>query len=261
MTSNTNKKRREKINILVTSEERKIISDKAREYGYGDCLAEYVRDACIYEKLYVEDLSGKQDVCKIVSEFILIVKDILKKQTDMSKNITLSKENIEILRQDNEKIIDAIERLSKELITKLSSNSVPKFQKRLRLVEKNKITKKFLEYVSNKKFVIVLPSTLGIKNSKEGFLLVSLDNSETLDIKTLEETSAITIINLQREKALREKCYLFFSSNNNELNIYLADYFKDKEEGINKYKEKVNRNNKLKLYSCNTKDELQLKEG
>ena len=261
MTSNTNKKRREKINILVTSEERKIISDKAREYGYGDCLAEYVRDACIYEKLYVEDLSGKQDVCKIVSEFILIVKDILKKQTDMSKNITLSKENIEILRQDNEKIIDAIERLSKELITKLSSNSVPKFQKRLRLVEKNKITKKFLEYVSNKKFVIVLPSTLGIKNSKKGFLLVSLDNSETLDIKTLEETSAITIINLQREKALREKCYLFFSSNNNELNIYLADYFKDKEEGINKYKEKVNRNNKLKLYSCNTKDELQLKEG
>ncbi len=261
MTNNTNKKRREKINILVTPEERKIISDKAREYGYGDCLAEYVRDACIYEKLYVEDLSGKQDVCKIVSEFILIVKDILKKQTDMSKNITLSKENIEILRQDNVKIIDAIERLSKELITKLSSNSVPKFQKRLRLVEKNKITKKFLEYVSNKKFVIVLPSTLGIKNSKEGFLLVSLDNSETLDIKTLEETSAITIINLQREKALREKCYLFFSSNNNELNIYLADYFKEKEESINKYKEKVNQNNKLKLYSCNTKDELQLKEG
>ena len=261
MTNTTNKKRREKINILVTPEERKIISDKAREYGYGDCLAEYVRDACIYEKLYVEDLSGKQDVCKIVSEFILIVKDILKKQTDMSKNITLSKENIEILRQDNVKIIDAIERLSKELITKLSSNSVPKFQKRLRLVEKNKITKKFLEYVSNKKFVIVLPSTLGIKNSKEGFLLVSLDNSETLDIKTLEETSAITIINLQREKALREKCYLFFSSNNNELNIYLADYFKDKEESINKYKEKVNQNNKLKLYSCNTKDELQVKEG
>lgn len=261
MTNNTNKKRREKINILVTPEERKIISDKAREYGYGDCLAEYVRDACIYEKLYVEDLSGKQDVCKIVSEFILIVKDILKKQTDMSKNITLSKENIETLRQDNVKIIDAIERLSKELITKLSSNSVPKFQKRLRLVEKNKITKKFLEYVSNKKFVIVLPSTLGIKNSKEGFLLVGLDNSETLDIKTLEETSAITIINLQREKALREKCYLFFSSNNNELNIYLADYFKDKEESINKYKEKVNQNSKLKLYSCNTKDELQLKEG
>lgn len=261
MKNNTNKKRREKINILVTPEERKIISDKAREYGYGDCLAEYVRDACIYEKLYVEDLSGKQDICKIVSEFIFIVKDILKKQTDMSKNITLSKENIEMLRQDNVKIVNAIEKLSKELITKLSSNSVPKFQKRLRLVEKNKITKKFLEYVSNKKFVIVLPSTLGIKNSKEGFLLVSLDNSETLDIKTLDETSAITIINIQREKALREKCYLFFSSDNNELNIYLAEYFNNKEESINRYNEKEKQNKNIKLFSCNTKDELQVKEG
>ena len=261
MKNNTNKKRREKINILVTPEERKIISDKTREYGYGDCLAEYVRDACIYEKLYVEDLSGKQDICKIVSEFIFIVKDILKKQTDMSKNITLSKENIEMLRQDNVKIVNAIEKLSKELITKLSSNSVPKFQKRLRLVEKNKITKKFLEYVSNKKFVIVLPSTLGIKNSKEGFLLVSLDNSETLDIKTLDETSAITIINIQREKALREKCYLFFSSDNNELNIYLAEYFNNKEESINRYNEKEKQNKNIKLFSCNTKDELQVKEG
>lgn len=261
MTTNTNIKRREKINILVTPEERKIISDKAREYGYGDCLAEYVRDACIYEKLYVEDLSGKQDVCKIVSEFILIVKEILKKQTDISKNITLSKENIEILRQDNIKIIDAIEKLSKELITKLSSNSVPKFQKRLRLVEKNKVTKKFLNYVSDKKFVIVLPSTLGIKKTKDGFLLVSLDNRESLNIETLEENNATTIINLQREKALREKCYLFFSSDNGELNIYLADYFKDKDESIDRYNERVNANDNVKLYECNTKDELQMKEG
>ena len=134
MTNNTNINRREKINILVTPEERKIISEKARDYGYGNCLAEYVRDACIYEKLYVEDLSGKQDVCKIVSEFILIVKEILKKQNDISKNIILSKENIETLKQDNIKIIDVIGELSKELVSKLSSNSVAKFQKILRLV-------------------------------------------------------------------------------------------------------------------------------
>lgn len=261
MTSNTNINRREKINILVTPEERKIISEKARDYGYGNCLAEYVRDACIYEKLYVEDLSGKQDVCKIVSEFILIVKEILKKQNDISKNITLSKENIETLKQDNIKIIDAIGELSKELVSKLSSNSVAKFQKRLRLVEKNKVTKKFLDYVSNKKFVIILPSTLGIKKSKEGFLLVSLDDKETLKIETLEENNATTIINLQREKALREKCYLLFSSNNEELNIYLADYFKEQDESINSYKKRKNRNINVKLYDCNTKDELQVKEG
>ena len=204
MTNKSNMNRREKINILVTSEERKIISEKAKNYGYGDCLAEYVRDACIYEKLYVEDLSGKQDVCKIVSEFIIVVKEILKKQNVISKNITISKEDIETLKNDNVKIIDSIGELTKELVSKLSSNSVPKFQKRLRLVEKNKVTKKFLDYISNKKFVIILPSTLGIKKSKEGFLLVSLDNKETLKIETLEENNATTTINLQREKALRE---------------------------------------------------------
>ena len=261
MTSTTNKKRRDKINILVTPEERKIISNKAKEYGYGDCLAEYVRDACIYERLYVEDVSGKQDVCKIVSEFILIVKDILKRQNDISKNITITKENIEIIKEDNIKIVNAIEKLTKELIAKLSSNSVPKFQKRLRLIEKNKVTEKFIQYVSNKKFVIVLPSTLGTKNSKDGFLLVSLDNSEKIDVKTLDEANAITKINIQREKALREKCYLFFSSDNNELNIYLAEYFNNKEESINKYNEKEKQNKKIKLLNCNTKDELQVREG
>lgn len=261
MTNKSNMNRREKINILVTSEERKIISEKAKNYGYGDCLAEYVRDACIYEKLYVEDLSGKQDVCKIVSEFIIVVKEILKKQNVISKNITISKEDIETLKNDNVKIIDSIGELTKELVSKLSSNSVPKFQKRLRLVEKNKVTKKFLDYISNKKFVIILPSTLGIKKSKEGFLLVSLDNKETLKIETLEENNATTTINLQREKALREKCYLLFSSDDEEISIYLADYYKELEESIDNYNKRKKRNANVKLYDCNTKDELQMKEG
>jgi len=261
MKKNTNINRREKINILVTPEERKIISEKAKDYGYGDCLAEYVRDACIYEKLYVEDVSGKQDVCKIVSKFIGIVKDILKTQSDISKNITITKENIEIIKNDNVKIIEAIEELTRSIVSKLSSNSVPKFQKRLKLVEKNKVTNKFLDYISDKRFVIVLPSTLGIKKTKEGFLLVSLDNKETLKIETLEENNATTIINLQREKALREKCYLFFSSNNEELNIYLADYIKDKEESISSYNEIKKKNINVKLYDCNTQEELQVKEG
>ena len=129
------------------------------------------------------------------------------------------------------------------------------------MIEKNKVTEKFIQYVSNKKFVIVLPSTLGTKNSKEGFLLVSLDNSEKIDVKTLDEANAITKINIQREKALREKCYLFFSSDNNELNIYLAEYFNNKEESINKYNEKEKQNKNTKLLNCNTKDELQVREG
>ena len=77
----------------------------------------------------------------------------------------------------------------------------------------------------------------------------------------MDEASAITKINIQREKALREKCYLFFSSDNNELNIYLAEYFNNKEESLNKYNEKEKQNKNTKLLNCNTKVELQVKEG
>ena len=54
---------------------------------------------------------------------------------------------------------------------------------------------------------------------------------------------------------------MFFSSDNNELNIYLAEYFNNKEESINKYNEKEKQNKNIKLLNCNTKDELQVREG
>ena len=109
---------------------------------------------------------------------------------------------------------------------------------------------------TNKKFVIILPSTLGIKKSKEGFLLVSLDNKETLKIETLEENNATTTINLQREKALREKCYLLFSSDDEEISIYLADYYKELEESIDNYNKRKKRNANVKLYDYVTKGSL-----
>lgn len=254
--TNSKTSRREKINIMVTPEERKIIMEKVREYGYGDKLAEYVRDACIYERIYVEEITGKTEVCKIVSEFISVVKDILKIQTNISKNITITKSDIETIKKQNVEINNSIEELTRKIISKLSSSSVSKFQKRLRLVEKNKVTKDFINYVLNKKFVIVIPSTLSIKRENEGLLLISIDDKEVLNIETLEEENFINIINMQREKAIKDKCYLFFSSEDKKLNIYIADYFKESKKGIDNYKSKIKEGKKVKLYSCKTKEEL-----
>ena len=53
------KLRRQKINVMLNEEERRIITEKAIKYGYGDCLAEYIRAACIYENIYIEDIEGK----------------------------------------------------------------------------------------------------------------------------------------------------------------------------------------------------------
>ena len=48
------KLRRQKINVMLNEEERKIITEKAIKYGFGDCLAEYIRAACIYENIYID---------------------------------------------------------------------------------------------------------------------------------------------------------------------------------------------------------------
>lgn len=253
--------RREKINIMVTPEERKIITEKAIEYGYGDKLAEYVRDACIYERVYVEELSGKKEICKIVSDFITSIKDILKVQSNISKNITIPKSDIESIKKQNIKISELIEELTRTIVSTLSSNSVPKFQTRLRLVEKNKVTKDFIDYVIKKKFVIAIPSTLGIKKPKDGILLVSLDNKEALNIETLETDNSKTIINSQREKALKNKCYLFFSTEDNKLYIFLADYYKKEDDGLNEYQTRIQNGMNIKLYNCSTKGEVKVKEG
>lgn len=261
MPDKNKKSRREKINIMVTPEERKIIMEKVREYGYGDKLAEYVRDACIYERIYVEEIAGKTEICKIVSEFISVIKEILKIQTDISKKITIPKSDIETIKKQNIEINNSIEELTGKIISKFSSSSMSKFQKRLRLVDKNKITKDFINYVINKKFAIVIPSSLGIKKTKEGLLLVNLDNQEKINIETLEEDNFVSVVNMLREKALKDKCYLFFCSDDKKLNIYLADYFKDATTGIKNYNLKINNGKNIKLYDCKTEEELKRLEG
>jgi len=80
------KLRREKINVMLNEEERRIITEKAIKYGFGDCLAEYIRAACIYENIYVEELNGKFEVCEKVSEFLTKIREIIKEQKGDSSN-------------------------------------------------------------------------------------------------------------------------------------------------------------------------------
>ena len=81
------KLRRQKINVMLNEEERKIITEKAIKYGFGDCLAEYIRAACIYENIYVEDIEGKNEICQYVSDYIQLLREILYEQKKVLKNV------------------------------------------------------------------------------------------------------------------------------------------------------------------------------
>lgn len=57
-------------------EERRIITEKAIEYGFGPHLASYVRSAYVYESLYKEDIESKNEIIKIMSDYINVVNRI-----------------------------------------------------------------------------------------------------------------------------------------------------------------------------------------
>ena len=107
------KLRRQKINVMLNEEERRIITEKAIRYGYGDCLAEYIRAACIYENIYVEDIEGKNEICNYISDFIKTLREILYEQKSILKNVLLSPEAIEKISNQNVQILEMIDILSR----------------------------------------------------------------------------------------------------------------------------------------------------
>ena len=52
--------KRKRVNVLLSDEEKIILKEKMKKYGYTD-MSVYLRDVGIYEKVYVEDINGKFD--------------------------------------------------------------------------------------------------------------------------------------------------------------------------------------------------------
>ena len=125
------KLRRQKINVMLNEEERRIITEKAIKYGFGDCLAEYIRAACIYENIYIEDVAGKQELCEIISKFIETLREILKEQKKLLNNYMIDKEDIEVISNQNIIIIKMISKLSNLVISILSVNTEKRIQQRI----------------------------------------------------------------------------------------------------------------------------------
>ena len=251
------KSKRERINILLNDEERKIIKEKAKKYGYGDNVAEYVRNACIYEKIYVEDVKGKQEICRIIDEFITEIRKIQKFQLSLNKNITIPKTDLQKIQKQNQNISELIEKLTKATISTLSSNSTQKFQQRMRLIDKYKVTNNFIDYVLNHDYVIVMPSSLSIKKYKKGYLVINMDSKQTLNVDFISYNPISSMIDSQRELALNNNCYLLLKKIDSELHSYLVYYNQSKELAV----KDGNREGKYLLYDFTDKNIYDLKEA
>ena len=91
------KQRRESIKVWLSKEERALVEEKAKYYGYKR-LAPYVRDAVIYEKVTYVDLKNKEKLYKSYSENTEQLKKIAKEIRHISKYAThLSSEELKKL--------------------------------------------------------------------------------------------------------------------------------------------------------------------
>lgn len=85
--------------IKVTSTEKKEIEEKAKLYGYR-YVSEYIRDACINEKVYINNIKSKKEVLDKVSE---LVKEVQLLRRDHRYNFRM-----EEVKEDDRKLANAI---------------------------------------------------------------------------------------------------------------------------------------------------------
>lgn len=123
--------RRKKINIMLNDEERRIITEKAIEYGFGQHLAAYVRSACIYETVYKENIEGRTEILAKISEFISTVNRIKYEQGQLIKNVMFSKGDIKMIEDNNNILHNEIKDLIKTVKNTLKITHIKEVKQKL----------------------------------------------------------------------------------------------------------------------------------
>lgn len=227
-----NKLRRQKINLMLNDEERRIITEKAIKYGYGDCLAEYIRAASIYENIYIEDVQGKLEVCDAVSKFIEILNKILNEQKVILKSVILSSEDIEKISEQNLEIHDMIEALSKLIVSSLSVNTEKRKQKRMNMIDKVSPSVKLLEYFQKKTNLITCfkPSNLNVLPNDYNDVVYLEKYSFTFDKNNVDVEEFDIILNCFRKIAMLKENIICINVANDKLYCGVARTFDDAKE-------------------------------
>lgn len=224
------KLRRQKINVMLNEEERRIITEKAIKYGFGDCLAEYIRAACIYENIYIEDIEGKQELCEIISKFIETLREILKEQKKILNNYMLDKSDVEVISNQNIIIIKMISKLSNLVVSILSVNTEKKIQQRLGMIEKYKIDENFYKKIMNNNYqhFIVRPSNLNRPNQKPVYIVYLNNHTYTYSLDDINQEDLIQKINNCRDIAMQKDLLISFYREGSILNFGIIMEFQDK---------------------------------
>lgn len=252
----TDKLKREKINLMLTADERKQILNKSKRYGFGNKISDYAREACLNERFYIEEVHGKKEICESANKYAITVREYGNKLDILIKKPTLSTYDCEMIKKQSKEIIEITNNFINQIIKLLSINSIPKFQKRMRLIEKYEVSNKFIDKVIKNSFVLAVPSSLTSKNINDGTIAIFLDDYRNHRIEKVEDNILINydtikiLIDMQRELALQRECYIFLKYDGEMIWIYLANYYKSEEEAKNK----IDTTQNIELYNCKKKE-------
>lgn len=98
--------KRKRVNVLLSNNERELLKEKMDKYGYAD-LSSYLRDAGIYERLYLEDIDGKKEISELVSNMIGEIRKYLFEQNKILMKSSLTRNDIQLLSEQNDKILES----------------------------------------------------------------------------------------------------------------------------------------------------------
>ena len=126
-------KKRKKFPLWLSEGERLLLEAKAEEYQYK-YLADYIRDAAIYESLIKVNLEGSEDLISCYQKYISEVKKYTKININETPEIKPTKNPIvlEIYNRNMEKYIDYIDfienTLTERLDTQIAYNEIQKIR-------------------------------------------------------------------------------------------------------------------------------------
>ena len=119
----------EQLNLAIKKWKNSIIL----KIGFGPHLAAYVRNACIYESLYKEDIEGKNEIIKIMSDYISVVNRIQYEQGLLTKRIMLSEGDVQMIKENNTLLHNEIRKLIKTIENTLTIKRVKETKQKLEI--------------------------------------------------------------------------------------------------------------------------------
>ena len=184
--------KRKRVNVLLSNNERELLKEKMDKYGYAD-LSSYLRDAGIYERLYLEDIDGKKEISELVSNMIGEIRKYLfeqnkilmkqsnqeqvraeqNRQRDAEQNrklISELKQSVELLKNSNELLQDAISGEIGSLKDEVKENTVQEVRKALQAnIEAIQRATKLLEKQSDTLTSVMKQKIRELEESKNSF--------------------------------------------------------------------------------------------